>query len=193
MKRRLTAILILILLASVPAPAQRSKRPAKTEDTGPVSVTRSATLRISVASDAVGIFDYLSDSKKLVQWFPDQAIIEPQLGGKYHFRFKDTEGVWSGVVTEFLRGNTLGITWEPPGETSETNVRIRLSPQGAETFVELTHSGFASSQALDESVKAWAFYLQNLKSVIESGTDMRQQIRKPPPRTPARTRRSRGA
>jgi uncharacterized protein YndB with AHSA1/START domain len=170
--------MLLLLLATAPATAQHAKRAAKGEDTGPVTVMRSATLKVTIASDAVGIFDYLSDSKKLVLWFPDQAIIEPQLGGKYHFRWTGTQGVWSGVVTEFIRGNTLGFTWQPPDEPVQTNVRIKLFPQGAETVVELSHSGFPSSEALDKAVTTWVFYLQNLKSVIEQGADMRGQMRR---------------
>ena len=177
MKARVTALLLLLLLATGPATAQHAKRAAKGEDTGPVSVTRSAALRVTISSDAVGIFDYLSDSKKLTLWFPDQAIIEPQLGGKYHFRWTGTEGVWSGVVTEFIRGNTLGFTWQPPNEPVVTNVRIKLFPQGAQTVVELSHSGFPSIDALDKAVGTWTLYLQNLKSVIEQGVDMRGQMR----------------
>lgn len=184
MKLRPTMVLVLFLLASVPALAQRARRSAAAAETGPVTAARSATLRITVASDAVGIFEYLSNAAKLAEWFPDQAIIEPQLGGKYHFRWKDREGVWSGVVTEFIRGNTLAYTWEPPGEAVNTNVRFKVSPQGAETVVELSHSGFTSSVAQEEAIKAWAFYLQNLKSVIEEGTDLRAQTRRPAaPRT----------
>lgn len=189
MKPRLTMILVAFLLVSAPAVAQRARRPATEADTGPVAVTRSAALRITIASDTVGIFEYLSNSAKLIEWCPDQAIIEPQLGGKYHFRWKDRDGVWSGVVTEFIRGNTLAYTWEPPGETTETNVRFRVFPQGAETVVELTHSGFTSSTAQEAAVKAWAFYLQNLKSVIEEGTDLRLQAGRPTSRRPARPRR----
>jgi uncharacterized protein YndB with AHSA1/START domain len=183
--------MLLLLLATGPATAQHTKRATKGEDTGPVTVTRSATLRVTISSDAVGIFNYLSDSKKLILWFPDQAIIEPQLGGKYHFRWTGTEDVWSGVVTEFIRGNTLGFTWQPPNEPVVTNVRIKLFPQGAETTVELSHSGFTFSEALDKEVMRWVFYLRNLKSVIEQGMDLREQMpRKTTHPTSARPKRS---
>jgi hypothetical protein len=71
----------------------------------------------------------------------------------------------------------LGFTWQPPNEPAVTNVRIKLFPQGAETAVELSHSGFPSSDALDKAIASWIFYLQNLKSVIEQGVDMRGQMR----------------
>jgi uncharacterized protein YndB with AHSA1/START domain len=183
--------MLLLLLATGSATAQRTKRPAKSEETSPVTVTRSATLRVTIASDAVGTFNYLSDPKKLILWFPDQAILEPQVGGKYYFRWTGTEGVWSGVVTEFIRGNTLGLTWHPPNEPAVTNVRIKLFPQGAQTTLELTHSGFPSSEALDKEVARWSSYLQNLKSVIEQGVDMRAQMRRKTTHpTSARTRRT---
>jgi uncharacterized protein YndB with AHSA1/START domain len=188
MNRYLTLGLAALWLAGVPAAAQRARRPAREADTGPVTITRSATLRIAVASDTVSVFEYLSDAAKLTEWFPDQAIIEPQLGGKYHFRWKDQEGVWSGIVTEFIRGNTVAYTWEPPGEAAETNVRFKVFPQGAETLVELTHSGFTSSAAQDAAVKSWTFYLRNLKSVIEDGTDLRVQARRAAPRRTTRSR-----
>jgi uncharacterized protein YndB with AHSA1/START domain len=166
-------ILIVIFLFSAlgsTAAAQRTKRPAKTEDTGPVTVRRSATLQIPIASDAVSIFGYLSDQQKLILWFPDQAILEPHFGGKYHFRWDNQDGVWSGVVTEFAAANTLAFTWKPPTQEIETQVRVKLYPQGGQTLVELAHSGFGSDEALDKAVKAWVFYLENLKSVVEEQT-----------------------
>jgi uncharacterized protein YndB with AHSA1/START domain len=163
-------------LGSVTTLAQRPRRPAKTESSGPIAVTRAATLRVTIARDTLGIFDYLSDATKLTLWFPDQAIFQPQVGGKYHFRWKNIGGVWSGVVTEFIRGNTLAFTWQPPNEPYETNVRIRLLPQDSGTaIVELTHSGFTSVESLNKAIEAWRFYLQNLKSAIETGSEQRKK------------------
>jgi uncharacterized protein YndB with AHSA1/START domain len=185
-------LFFLLFMGSLPLVAGQSRRTpaarAPVEDTGPVSVMRSATMRITITSDTIGIFEYLADPKKVVLWLPDQAVMEPQLGGKYHYRFRDTEGVWSGVVTEFIRGNTFGLTWRPPDEEFETNLRYKLSPQGADTIIELSVSGLTSSAALDKAVKYWVFYLQNLKSVIEAGTDMRGQLAKPPKRPAGRSR-----
>lgn len=189
----ITTVLLLGLPGHGPILAQRPRRPAKAENPGPVSVTRSATMRITIASNPIGLFDYLSNPAKLTEWFPDQAIFDPQIGGKYHFRWKNAEGVWSGVVTEFIRGSTLAFTWQPPTEPYETNVRIKLLPQDTgTTILELTHSGFTSVGSLDKAIEAWNFYLQNLKSIIEGGTDLRKQAPARRPATPARTRRSAG-
>jgi len=187
--RRIPMVIFLLGALGSTAVAQHAKRPTKTEDTGPVTVIRSATLQIPIDSDAVSIFGYLSDQQKLALWFPDQAILEPQFGGRYHFHWNNQDGVWSGVVTEFLVANTLAFTWKAPTEEIETQVRIKLYPQGGQTLVELAHSGFASDEALDKAVKSWVFYLQNLKSVIEEQTDLRLAAAKSAKRSTAHPQR----
>lgn len=182
LKSCFSALVVVLFFFCDLADAQtRHRPPAETtkpvvDDTGPVSVTRTATYRVPIASDTMGIFAYLSTKEKLEQWLPEQAVFEPQLGGKYHFRLKDSDDVLSGLVTEFIRGNTLGLTWMPPGNAYETNLRFKLQPQaGGVTLLELSQSGFASDDDLDKGVKFWGFYLQNLKTVIEQGLDMRAE------------------
>lgn len=189
----LTAACLLALSSFGPALAQQAKRPGTVQSSGPVDVTRSATLQIKIESDAAHIFEYLSDATKLSLWFPDQAVFEPQIGGRYHFRWKETAGLWSGVVIDFVRGSTLAFTWRPPDEPYETKVRFRLIPQSSETVVELTHSGFTSSGSLDKAIEAWRFYLQNLKSVMEEATDLRGRSNKRRSPAPVRPRRHRKA
>ncbi len=180
----------LLMLAGAPALAQRSRSAAPSPPSN-VEVTRSATLRATIATDPAAVFDYLVDAKKLESWFPDEAVSEAQLGGRYHFRWNDSDGVWSGRYTNFIRGNTLAYTWQAPGDEYETNVLIKLVPQAGGTLIELTHSGFTSNAALDKAIKAWVFYLDNLRSVIENSVDLRQQQRQKQHARPSRsTKRS---
>ena len=184
MKTRGVLSLISLLLISLPATAQRAQHAVPASD---VEVTRSATMRIAIASDPATIFDYLVDAQKLESWFPEQAVSEAQLGGRYHFRWNDTNRVWSGRYTNFIRGNTLAYTWQAPGDEYETTVVVRLIPQAGGTLVEMSHNGFTSNAALDKAIKAWLFYLDNLRSVIEQGVDLREQLRKKPARRSRRT------
>jgi uncharacterized protein YndB with AHSA1/START domain len=181
-------VLIFLLGAGRSATAQQHARPpVKPADTGPVTVMRSATLQIFIASDAVSVFSYLSDQGKLTTWLADRAILEPQFGGKYHFRWKNQEPV-DGVVTEFMAANTLALTWKHPTDGAETQVRFKLSPQGGKTLVELEQRGFTSTADLDKAVKSWVFNLENLKSVIENQVDLRQAVAKAPAHSTARSR-----
>jgi uncharacterized protein YndB with AHSA1/START domain len=187
MMPKLLTLIFLLGAWSNGAAQQHARRPVKPLDTGPVTVTRSATLQVFVDNDAVSVFSYLSDQGKLPAWLADQAILDPQFGGKYHFRWKNQEPV-DGVVTEFIAANTLALTWKHPKDEAETQVRVKLSPQGGRTLVELEQRGFSSAAALDDAVKFWVFNLQNLKSVIENQIDLRQPVAKAPPRPPARAR-----
>jgi uncharacterized protein YndB with AHSA1/START domain len=187
MMPRLLTLIFLLGAWSNAAAQQHAKRPVKPQpqDTGPVNVMRSATLRILVTSDAVTVFSYLSDQGKLSAWLADQAILEPQFGGKYHFRWKNEEPV-DGVVTEFMAANSLALAWKHPTDAAETQVRFKLSPQGGGTLLQLDLQGFTSADALDKAVKSWVFNLQNLKSVIEDQVDLRPTVAKAPAHSPTR-------
>jgi uncharacterized protein YndB with AHSA1/START domain len=187
MKPRLLTLIFLLGAWSSGTAQQHARRPVKPADAGPVTVMRSATLQVLVSSDAVSVFSYLSDQGKLTLWLADQAILDPQFGGKYHFRWKSHEPV-DGVVTEFIAANTLAITWQHPSDEAETQVRFKLSPQGGQTRVELELQGFVSAEALEKAVKFWEFNLHNLKSVIEEQIDLRQPAAKAPAHAPARHR-----
>jgi uncharacterized protein YndB with AHSA1/START domain len=190
MKAKCVLLVGLILLAAPLAQAQRSKESAQSQPSF-VEVTRSATLRATIAADPATVFDYLVDANKLQTWFPDQAVSEAQLGGRYHFRWNESDGVWSGRYTNFIRGNILAYTWQAPDDEYETSVQIRLIPQAGGTLVELTHSGFITNAALEKVIKSWVFYLENLRSVIEDGVDLRAQRRqKLHPRSSRTTKRS---
>jgi uncharacterized protein YndB with AHSA1/START domain len=182
MMPKLLTLIFLLGAWSNGVAQQRTRRPAQPPDAGPVTVLRSATLQILVASDAVSVFSYLSDQGKLPAWLADQAILEPQFGGKYHFRWKNQEAV-DGVVTEFMAANTLAFTWKHPTDEVETQVRFKLSPQGGHTLVGLELRGFTSAADLDKAVKSWVFYLENLKSVIENQVDLRPTAARAPARS----------
>jgi uncharacterized protein YndB with AHSA1/START domain len=183
MKSKLLTLIFLLGAMTHAAAQQHTRRALTTVDAGPVSVMRSATLQVYVESDAVSVFSYLSDQAKLTAWLSDQAILEPQFGGKYHLRWKAQEPV-DGVVTEFTAAKTLAFTWKHPSDASETQVRFKLSPEGGRTLVEQELQGFASADSLEKAVNFWAFYLKNLKSVIENQADLRPV----PGRVPVRHR-----
>jgi hypothetical protein len=82
----------------------------------------------------------------------------------------------------------MAFTWKHPSDEAETQVRFKLSPQGGRTLVELELRGYTSADAVDKAVKFWVFYLQNLKSVIETQSDLRQVAPKTPTRPPVHHR-----
>lgn len=174
MRRNFLGMIFQSLRLSASVEAGRNQRAAM--ENSDVEVTRSAALGIPITGDPSKAFDDLADARKLEPWFPDQAVLEPELGGRYHFRRRDQEGVWSGRITHFMPSKTLSFTWLPPSEEYETNVQFKPASQGQRTLVELTHTGFTSNAAMDKAVQGWVFHLENLTSVIEKGLDLRQAM-----------------
>ena len=185
MKPYRVALLLILLTAGSGTAQQYTRRTARSLDTGPVTVMRGANLQVIIASDMDSVFSYLSDQGKITAWLSDQAILEPQFGGKYHFRWKSMEPV-DGVVTEYKPTNALAYSWKHPSDEGETQVRFKLSPQSGRTLVEQDLRGFTSADAVDKAVTFWVFYLQNLKSVVEDQIDLRAVIPKTHARPPGR-------
>lgn len=127
----------------------------------------------------VKVFAALTDPKILPQWFVAKASFTPRKGGTFRLN-------WGGGYT--LRGRVLAF--EPPkklhlswvdrfedGKVFETEVRFTFARKGKGTLLSLTHRGFKSGKkwvALHGGIASgWAYYLLNLKSVLDHGTDLR--------------------
>ena len=174
MKRAVCVPLAMMLVwtATTLARAQRAT-PAGNQNASVVRTTRSAELGLRLESDVMTVFQALTDPRQLERWFPNRAILRAKRGSRFYFRWNDIKGLWRGTITELIPGNRLEFTWQRPGSEDATLVNIRLIPQGFETLVELTHSGFTSSDEMEKTIKDWVFYLENLKSVLEVGVDQR--------------------
>jgi uncharacterized protein YndB with AHSA1/START domain len=64
------------------------------------------------------LFDHWVIPQLVVRWWPQEARIEPRLGGRYDFVWPDMGWLLAGEYTAFERGVHLGFTWswnhEPP-------------------------------------------------------------------------------
>lgn len=77
------------------------------------------TVEINASPEAV--FEALTDSKELTNWFPDAATLEPKIGGKTKFSFyKDSarscnnrtgDSFNEGKILEFVPNKKLAYTW----------------------------------------------------------------------------------
>ncbi|HVE97834.1 MAG TPA: SRPBCC domain-containing protein [Mycobacteriales bacterium] len=73
------------------------------------------------------------------------VTVEPRVGGRVVERLRSgAEETW-GTVTEWSPPTRLGLTWHPGRAPSEeTRVVVTFSAVGAETLVELEHTGWES-------------------------------------------------
>lgn len=137
------------------------------------------TIEIDAPSETV--FKALSDPKELINWFPDAAILEPKVGGKFKISFyKDSDNPRmkmdrdffnEGRVLEFVENEKLAYTWQFKDipDFPETVVTWELEQLSKnKTRVTLTHSGFTGKEEGPASIKehneGWSFFLNELVS-----------------------------
>jgi len=126
------------------------------------------------------VFAALTEADQLARWFVDRAVTAPRKGGAFRL-------TW-GKYT--LRGRVRAI--DPPrkivldwvdrfegGKELVTKARFVLQKKGKGTLLTVTHSGFKDGKkwiALFGAVQSgWAYYLTNLRSVLDHGTDLRTE------------------
>ena len=136
---------------------------------------------IEIDAPVHAVFNALTDSKELMQWFPDIGTFEPRVGGKMHFTFLaerhkemggDKDHHLDGEVLEIVPNKKLVYTFIPDKDyrpdgigSSPTRVTWSLEEMGKNrTKVTLVHSGFTNE--MDKHFKdvtaGWSYFTGRL-------------------------------
>ena len=127
------------------------------------------------------VFKAITDPDELTNWFPDQAILEPKVGGRMKFSFRKEENsecrqgsTHEGTITEFIPDKKISYTWEDSKEAdfSRTVVTWELEEiDHKKTKVELVHSGFTGKEggklSSKEHDQGWTYFIGRLKEYSE--------------------------
>ena len=126
-------------------------------------------IRIDAPIDVVRT--YFTDPKRVAEWWPARATIDPRVGGTVELEVDRPDGQTdraSGAFVEILPGRVV-LTWGferdadlPPGSS---RIEISLEPQGKATIVRLEHHGVPESRrrAHDDG---WAHFLDRLQLAL---------------------------
>jgi uncharacterized protein YndB with AHSA1/START domain len=125
------------------------------------------------------VFAALTQPKQLVRWFVARAEIDLREGGEFRLSWGPGASM-KGKVKSFTSPSKLVVSWHdklPGGRSFDTVARLRLRKKGKGTVLTVTHEGFRSGKSwiwvYGQIQSGWAYYLLNLKSVLEHGTDLR--------------------
>ncbi len=123
------------------------------------------------------VFDSFQHECRLREWMSDGARTQPRKGGLFNVWWNSGYEA-RGVFTTWKPPSALAFTWNSPMEPSETSVKVSLKPAEGGTRLTLVHSGFGTGKKwagrMEESEREWNGGLDNLKSVLETGVDLRQ-------------------
>jgi len=123
------------------------------------------------------VFQAISEDRWLTKWLCDRAEIEPKKGGLYLLGWKDGP-THQGTILEFVPGQRISFAWSWPGvELAGTVFSLTVEAQEGGSLLRLHHSGFPREERWTDlyggAEWGWAYFAMNLKSVLESGRDLR--------------------
>jgi len=123
------------------------------------------------------VFEAFAYECRLREWMSDGARTQPRKGGLFEVRWNSGYEA-RGLFTAWKPPSKLAFTWNSAMEPGETTVQVTLKPVEGGTRVTLTHSGFGAGKKwagrAEESEREWNGGLDNLKSTLETGIDLRE-------------------
>jgi uncharacterized protein YndB with AHSA1/START domain len=113
------------------------------------------------------------------RWLCREASIDLQVGGRLRMCWPD--GCFEGRFVQCVPPSGARFTWRMEGDVlPETMVVVSIDPseRADRTALELEHYGFGVGLDWDMqyvgAARAWAAYLKNLRAVLETGVDLRE-------------------
>ncbi len=112
----------------------------------------------------------------LREWFCNVATVKPSPGGRFYVSWNNNYYV-SGDYVSLVKDSFIELNWRGKDDPGKSIVKIKLSSSNNETYVEVEHCGIGTSQEWEktsrEIAKGWQSGLENLKSTLETGEDLR--------------------
>jgi uncharacterized protein YndB with AHSA1/START domain len=139
------------------------------------------TLEQRIEAPVSQVYRAFTNETALREWLCDGARAHPAKGGRVHLWWAN--GYYAtGEYRKLVADQAVEFTWLGRGEPRETRVSVTLQPDGEATVVSLAHQEVGTGRKWAEAAEAirrgWEQGLENLRSVLETGHDLRL-IRRP--------------
>jgi uncharacterized protein YndB with AHSA1/START domain len=138
---------------------------------------RKMKYEIVVETTPEAAFEAVTQASELREWFSDEAWTVLRSGGRFDVRWN--QGYRSdGRFTKLDPPRRATVTWQGTGEPGETKIKFKVKPVDEGAKVTVIHRGFGPGdewdKAMAQSEKGWNAGLENLKSTLETGVDLRR-------------------
>jgi uncharacterized protein YndB with AHSA1/START domain len=112
----------------------------------------------------------------LTEWLCNQALVKPIPSGNYYLWWQSGYSV-TGEFTELSPDKNVSFTWMGKDDPNPTKVCVTIKPKPEGVQVTLIHCGLGDGKKWKltrrEIDKGWQESLENLKTMLESGQDLR--------------------
>ena len=118
------------------------------------------------------VWDALTQPDEITCWWAAEARVKPEVGSVGVFRFRLPAGDLQFEVAEQVQNEHLHwISRQGPPQWAGTSVIWQLEPLPNGTRLLFTHDGFIKhDEAYEQTRGNWDYFLDSLKSYLETGT-----------------------
>jgi len=125
------------------------------------------------------VFRAITDPQMLTRWLCDRAELSPKQGGGYLLGWNGGP-THTGEVVDFREGHRVALAWSWPGvELQGTVFTLAVEEQDDGTLLRVEHTGFPRLEEWTDlyggAEWGWTYFALNLKSVLETGHDLRSK------------------
>jgi len=122
--------------------------------------------RITINALPHQVFDALTNAERLNLWWGEEALFEPDVGGRFEATFPT--GRIEGTITTIDGPHTLVFTWPMAAEEASviTTVHYDVIPKGPQTVVHVLHR--SPRDMPGDWASFWRGALEALKAYLEA-------------------------
>lgn len=126
------------------------------------------------------VFRAITQPKWLTRWLCDHAEVDRRRGGSYRLGW--TGGpTHTGKIVGYRDGRSISFGWSWPGiELRGTVLSLEVESVRGGTVLKVKHTGFPRQERWTDlyggAEWGWTYFAMNLRSVLETGTDLRAPI-----------------
>ena len=98
-----------------------------------------------------------------------EAQTDPRPGGRFRIVMTSDKAIaHQGTYLDLVPHSLIRFTWESPYSPADSEVTIRLAPEGEGTALTLTQVRFLSEAARDGHCEGWSRILDRLDAALQS-------------------------
>jgi uncharacterized protein YndB with AHSA1/START domain len=141
---------------------------------------RTLRQQYEIAASPAKVFRALTQPVEITKWMLESATISLRPDTEYWFTWPGGYH-HEGRVLSVKHGRSIALSWPqgtPRKPLGDTKVQFTVRARGKGSLLRMVHSGFGTGPAWVQTYaltsSGWAYYLMNLKSVLECGRDLRR-------------------
>jgi uncharacterized protein YndB with AHSA1/START domain len=136
--------------------------------------TKTITLKRTIHAPAEQIYRAFTNATALREWFCDGAMVQPRVGGRLYCQWHTGDALM-GKYTALTPNKKVAFTLRADGDGDRSICTVTISSKSDESTLTLEDASDSKDWAkmAAEIEKGWNTGLDNLKSVLETGVDLR--------------------